>query len=603
MNMLRQVLVCSLLVPICGWARAQRVDPFFAPAVEAAAAREEPSRLAAEVGLEPATVLAPATEGARDGLAAIEEWNLAGNVPLRSGFARPLSRSLRLDFDTGEPAAVNEPMPGSAWRRQTDGALVWTTRVKVGNAHRVRLRLSDVVLPPEARLWVSSEDGEEAGPFGAELLGPDGSLWTPSVGGEVVTLEVRVPADAATQRLSFTVREVMETFQLDRRGAPLFATQAGEANESCLVDGRCIGSGTLAVIAAYRNAVAHLQYVDPPYAYMCSGGLLNDADTTTTVPYLLTAAHCISSQTVANTLEAFWDYFSSTCGGAGPPLGGLAKSNGATLLATGPSTDFTLLRLSSVPAGRTFLGWDGNASATPNGVDLHRLSHPLGYHQAYSRTENDTTPAGICTNRPATHYLYSTKDSGATFPGSSGAPVILASGHVVGQLRSICASNPSEPCLADSSDYFLDGRFSATFPSISQYINTTAPSGPCTEDATTACLLNSRFRAKLRFRNGFNNNPVDTDAFRKPVTGFANPAFETVFFYFNDINNIEVVLAMLDQGNTNGSGQPTIAVKIGTATPLRLELTITDTQTGAQRTYFIPFGAQTGVIDFTAFVK
>ena len=63
------------------------------------------------------------------------------------------------------------------------------------------------------------------------------------------------------------------------------------------------------------------------------------------------------------------------------------------------------------------------------------------------------------------------------------------------------------------------------------------------------------------------------------------------------------VLKMLDQGNTNAQGQPTIAVLFGTASPLRVELTITDTSTGAVKTYVSPFNTGLGGTDFTAFVK
>lgn len=127
--------------------------------------------------------------------------------------------------------------------------------------------------------------------------------------------------------------------------------------------------------------------------------------------------------------------------------------------------------------------------------------------------------------------------------------------------------------------------------------------GSCVSDATTACLLNNRYRATLRFRNAFDDNEPDTNASVKPVTGFGSATFETVFFYFNSANNIEVMLKMLDQGNTNGSGQPTIAVLYGSATPLRITLSIHDTKTGAVRTYASFFGFMAGQTDFTAFVK
>lgn len=129
------------------------------------------------------------------------------------------------------------------------------------------------------------------------------------------------------------------------------------------------------------------------------------------------------------------------------------------------------------------------------------------------------------------------------------------------------------------------------------------PPGACVDDATTACLLGNRFSATVRFRLGFDDAPADTTANRKSVTGFANPAFETELFFFGDPDNIEIVLKMLDQGNTNSLGQPTIAVLFGSATPLRTEITVTDTTTGVSKTYVSPFGSQRGSTDFTAFVK
>jgi len=128
-------------------------------------------------------------------------------------------------------------------------------------------------------------------------------------------------------------------------------------------------------------------------------------------------------------------------------------------------------------------------------------------------------------------------------------------------------------------------------------------SGVCTPNATTACMLNNRFRATLRYRSAFDNNSADATAFVKGVTGFAASTYETAFFYFNNANNIEMVLKVLDQENTNSGGQPTIAVLFGSATPLRTELTITDTKTGAVRTYSSEFGSQRGLSDFVAFVK
>jgi hypothetical protein len=127
--------------------------------------------------------------------------------------------------------------------------------------------------------------------------------------------------------------------------------------------------------------------------------------------------------------------------------------------------------------------------------------------------------------------------------------------------------------------------------------------GSCVSSTTTACVLNNRFRVSVRYRAAFDNQAATTPALVKAVSGFANPAFETAFFYFNDANNIEMLVKLLDQGNTNSQGQRTIAVLFGSATPLRIEMDVTDTTTGAVRQYLSEFGQMRGATDFTAFVK
>jgi hypothetical protein len=156
----------------------------------------------------------------------------------------------------------------------------------------------------------------------------------------------------------------------------------------------------------------------------------------------------------------------------------------------------------------------------------------------------------------------------------------------------------------DAKTFALAPSVGSATPSVT-LVNAVPPPAAivCTPDAKTACLLNGRFKATLRYRGTFDNNSADTDAFVKQVPGFASSTYETAFFYFNNPNNIELLLKVLDQGNTDAQGRPTLAVLFGTATPLRSELTITDTQTGAVRTYNSDFGSMQGRTDFTAYVK
>jgi hypothetical protein len=160
--------------------------------------------------------------------------------------------------------------------------------------------------------------------------------------------------------------------------------------------------------------------------------------------------------------------------------------------------------------------------------------------------------------------------------------------------------------------YYIEAEslFSITDPqpttgpyTLSISVNGSSGQGTCIPDSRSACLLQNRFRASVRYRGAFDNASADADASLKSVTGFAASTYETAFFYFNNNNNIELMLKVLDQGNTDSLGHPTIAVLFGSATPLRTEVTITDTKTGTVKKYTSQFGSQAGITDFAAFVK
>jgi len=261
--------------------------------------------------------------------------------------------------------------------------------------------------------------------------------------------------------------------------------------------------------------------------------------------------------------------------------------------------------MNAIPSGRALLGWDASPSAIPHGTRLHRISHPQpdSFIRASQQTYASTlvsTSTGTCTGAPRGPYIYSTYFQGGGYPGSSGAPAILAGGYIVGQLKGACGPAPADGC--DSRNAIMDGALSATYPFIAGILNP-ATSTVCSPDNRTACLLNGRFKATVRYRGAFDNNSADTDALVKLVNGFASPSNETAFFYFANANNIEMLVKLLDQGNTDSSGRPNIAVLFGTATPLRIELTITDTTNGATKQFRSDFNQMRGTTDFTAFVK
>lgn len=108
----------------------------------------------------------------------------------------------------------------------------------------------------------------------------------------------------------------------------------------------------------------------------------------------------------------------------------------------------------------------------------------------------------------------------------------------------------------------------------------------CRADADTMCLLGGRFAVEMTWRNQFNN-----------TTGSGIPtrlSDLTGAFAFTDPSNLEILLKTLDFGDR-------ILVLYGTLSNLEYTLRVTDTLSGAVRTYSNPAGQYCGGLDDHAF--
>jgi len=546
-----------------------RVLPEAPGAAEAAA--PPPMRLAENLGLDAVRSLRPAAEGAVDQIDALRAWNAARRLPVQIGFSRPLSRPVQLRVSD------RPPLQGS-YQRTADGifadsfqgALVWGTHLRVAQAHRLRLHLNAVNLPAQSQLWIWGF-GEEPRAFDLGLLRAGGDLWTPSVGGEDVFLEVEIPAGAANGNTGFEIGEIGEILA----GDPLEGTAFGD----CIVDATCVDAKTFDAIAEVRKAVAHLEFLSGGFIYECSGGLLNDNAPAVT-PYLLTAQHCFSTQFEAATLEAFWDFKTPSCGGKAPDLSTLPHSIGSTLLATGEASDFTFVRLNAIPAGRALLGWTATPPAA--GTTVYRVSHPAPVTvrpQSFLRATIDTAvPA--CSDSPRPGYLYSFANLGGDFEGSSGGPLLLAGGIVVGQLSGGCGGlHPADGC--DRTVAETDGAFAVTYPSIVQFL---VPENDhtCLPSATTLCLDGRPGDRRFKIQVGFATGQGGGLSGRGTAVPLSSLGIATGgLFWLFDSTNPEMLIKVLDACALNGR----YWVLAATATNVGLTTTVTDTVTGTVQTY------------------
>jgi hypothetical protein len=616
-------LALALAIPLLTAvaALAQHVDLHVAPPDPAAegaarAAAAAAPHLAEVFGVAPLAELGPAAVEAPERLAALAAWNAARRLPAQNGFARLLPAPRRVHLDIGPPIVGGEPAASTARTSsatpagsqppavsaappatpaaagsgpplpvvERDGGILaqtslatvaWGGKVRVAGAVRLRLHLAEVSLPAGARLWVHGGGGQMAGPFGPELLAPDGGLWTPNVEGDEVSLDVEAPAAAlaAGGGYGFTIDAALELVDLG----------AGAKAGGCMVDASCVGSGDFPGYNAARHAVGLMEFVEDFVGFTCTGQLLNDT-AGDGAPFLLTAHHCISTQAVASSLQVLFDDFTPSCNGTPPAHSSLPTASGSTLLVTGradTAPDFTLLRLSSVPSGRTFLGWDADPRATPDGTALYRISHPEGESQMFSVTIADSGAAG-CTedNLPLSRFIYSDLAVGAAAPGSSGSAVMLADGWVVGQLFGGCGFGD----FCNANVHVVDGAIAASFDQLQAFIAPGTP-GSCAAGGSRLCLQRQRFQVQVTWANQFDGSAG--------VARALAASDETGYFYFTDPAIVELVVKVLDFGDV-------FKVFYAELTNLRFTLTVVDTRTGRIKTYTNTAG-DCGALDGTGF--
>lgn len=342
----------------------------YLPRYNAIEAAELPASRTVSIELPPLT----AAEDSR-----IQEWEKDG--PLRFAIGRELPPG-QTEIDPRQPVTVQVTSAGA-----------------VG----LRLGIEAARLPPAALIEVEDQV-IPAAEIGA------GVYWLPTVAGD--TLELRLQVPPAADRPRITLAAVSHFYRMpaadvERHGCP----------------------GGWDLPARATAVVIHTDQAGNTSA--CTGTLLNDNDSATSVPYFLTAHHCIADRERAASIETYW----FGCGDHATLVTG-----GADLLYASQSTDTSFLRLRKPPpAGAVFAGWSPN---TPEvGAFLAGVHCPGGEAQQLAVGElqeriscDDLEYCGAQGPGDETEFLRVEWSRGETAGGSSGSGLFTSSGQLVGTL-------------------------------------------------------------------------------------------------------------------------------------------------------------------------
>jgi hypothetical protein len=387
-------------------------------------------------------------------------------------------------------AGVHRSLPAEAfhsarWDSLPDGRRVWRVSIESPGAKGLRVHFEDF-RAGDGRVWVhdgTGEDSEIGGPYTGGGPFGDGDFWSDYVMAETIVVEYEpagAPADGAVPFRIRTVAHMLPMMLKDDAEAPKntgafraraaakvagAAAQLGRAaSASCNLDVNCYPQWS-----ETSKAIGHIVLEKDGWTGFCSGTLLTTRNRSG-IPYFLTADHCVDSDTVARTVQSFWMYQTDGCNGA-PRLrrdshrvlgaryvGGASKDRG----------DFTLLRLSNVPADALFSGW--NPNDIPDGAEVAVIHHPGGDHKRIS--------FGTRVASTENHFQRISYFAGVTEGGSSGSGLFSSPGLLNGLLSSGPKAETAEGYC--SIQPFVDnfGKFSSVYAVLSDYLEdrvTTVP--------------------------------------------------------------------------------------------------------------------------------
>jgi lysyl endopeptidase len=369
--------------------------------------------------------------------------------PMEIEAARELNRrsnSKPLHFALERPVNLTPESHGS-WSRE--GNLnVWRVHVLSPGAFSLGLVFGKFELLPGVKLFVYDPAMQEVkGAYTSANNKASGILPVGHLPGVEVLIEMQVP-EAMTSYGELELQSLSHAFLNTGFKSTRANCPAGDfgCSQACEIDINCVeGDGWERV----RPSVVR---INTPTLW-CTGVLVNNT-AYDSIPYIITAEHCLNTQYYADLSVFQFNYESAECFGEDGPLD--MSIAGADYLTHGDSLDFSLIRLSEIPPasfGAYYAGWDRSTFQTTATATIH---HPFGDVKKISHDADipsiPAQPGDVPYNGLEDYHYFSywwvrNWEVGSTEGGSSGGPLFNQARRVIGTL-----SGGNAAC-GDSIDY------------------------------------------------------------------------------------------------------------------------------------------------------
>ena len=348
---------------------------------------------------------------------------------------------------------------------------------------------------------------------------PPRTRWSPSIPGDVVGVEIEIPPWADPSDVSFRLVGVSH---IHRSAADL--SRPGSLVRKNAASCEPVQAVCKTLPSCPSSAVARLTFTDGNGdTFVCTGTAVNSTrprDVNFDAPFVLTAHHCIASQSTADTVETAWHLEYSACGGTVLREDAVTLPGGADLVATDADVDGSLLRLrlrGSLPNDVCLAGWDGSGG-WQDGIEVFSLHHPEGDVREWAGGSIERTGQNRLDDI-AVDTIDVVWAEGGTRPGSSGAGLFVPGSDGDDELIGMLAGGPEDDCTRDAY-----GRFDRFFANrAGAHLVPTDPPPPDdhggSSDEATGVLTGSETAGRI-------DDGADVDVFRVQI---AEPGTLTVY--------------------------------------------------------------------------
>ncbi len=334
------------------------------------------------------------------------------------------------------------PTNHGVWHTTLDGWHVWQMRIHSHDAFSINLILEQFQPTTGDRIFVYTPDLVHIlGAFTSNNI-YDGHVLalSPLPGDEVIVhYETR---QRIGQRVPFVIKSINHDFvdilKINAERRPL-GTVAGD----CIPDVNCAEANRWREV---QNSVCRIMIAGRE---LCTGTLMNNT-AADGKPYVLTAGHCIGSESLAKSSLFHFNYESPYCGSLD---GDISHSiSGSSLRAYSDSLDFALVELSALPPPPFrpyYAGWNRSVQLLDTVAAIHHSQGDIKKISVANSRPLVSNFGSAPLYTPNGFWRISQWNAGATERGASGSPLLDRTGLLVGTL-----TGGSSSCSNPINDYF-----------------------------------------------------------------------------------------------------------------------------------------------------